>query len=124
MAGDRGAELEQVLADRRQVIHCIEREDAVDVSGRELQDARHLFGRLLRDPSPGLLRHPEDRKERGLLGRIALEDPVDALSGLRREDSRLAGGLDAIPPGAHPSNAPFFQLEGWPPPRMPRKSTI
>ena len=110
VAGEGRADLDQMPADRLQVVHRVKGQDAVDVRGRQVQDPRDFLGRLLRDPAPRLLRHPQHRQERRLLGRIAREDLLDPRQGLRREGARLPGLFDAIPKVAHQSNAPFFQM--------------
>src|SRR5580765_6211810 len=58
------AHLDEVLADRSQVVHVVEGRDRVAVPGREVERVRDLADRVGREPAALLLREPQRRQHR------------------------------------------------------------
>ena len=67
----RRAHLDEVAAHRMLVVHRVERDHALHVRRRELEQLRDLDHRLLAHPAALALHHPERGQQRRHLGRVA-----------------------------------------------------
>jgi hypothetical protein len=82
-----GANLNEVLADRLAVVHCVEGCDFVDAHGRHLQHAGDLVHNANAGEAVLTLTEVQQRHNGGLLvlGRVALEDLIGDLEVLLGE---------------------------------------
>ena len=91
-AGERPADPDLVLADRRLVVERVERHDALHVRRREIEARRHILDDVVAHETFLLLAEVQKRERRGHLRRITLEDLLELALAFGAQSEGHRGG--------------------------------